>query len=164
LGAVYDRGMIVLRDARRDGATAIAAIQERASLAALVQIFPPEQHPFPRDAVRLRWAATLEDPAARVVVANVESEPVGFACVRGDWLLALYVVPEQWGTGVADALYGRALEIVRELGFAHCNLWVLEENTRARRFYERRGWRENGRTQVVPLPPNPLEVGYTLDF
>jgi len=41
---------------------------------------------------------------------------------------------------------------------------VLEENARARRFYERRGWQENGRTRVVPFPPNPLDVGYTLDF
>jgi GNAT superfamily N-acetyltransferase len=65
---------------------------------------------------------------------------------------------------VADALYRRALEIVRELGHTHCNLWVLAANTRARRFYERRGWRENGRTQVVPLPPKPPEGGDTLDF
>jgi len=41
---------------------------------------------------------------------------------------------------------------------------VLRDNTRARRFYERRGWRESGRTRVVPFPPNPLDVGYTLDF
>ena len=30
--------------------------------------------------------------------------------------------------------------------------------------HERRGWRENGQTRVVPFPPNPLDVGYTLDF
>ena len=40
-------------------------------------------------------------------------------------------------------------------------LWVLEENHRARRFYEKRGWRLNGETRVVPYPPNPLDVGYT---
>jgi len=65
---------------------------------------------------------------------------------------------------VADALHDRALEIVRGLGSESCHLWVLEDNTRARRFYEQRRWRENGRTRVVPFPPNPLDVGYTLDF
>ena len=29
------------------------------------------------------------------------------------------------------------------------------------RFYERRGWGENGTTRVVPYPPNPLDVGYS---
>jgi len=41
---------------------------------------------------------------------------------------------------------------------------VLEDNARAPRFYERRGWRENGESRVVEYPPEPLDVGYTLDF
>ena len=41
---------------------------------------------------------------------------------------------------------------------------VLEHNDRARRFYERLGWRENGETRVVPFPPNPIDVGYTIDL
>ena len=40
-------------------------------------------------------------------------------------------------------------------------LWTLEANHRARRFYERRGWRLNGETRVVPYPPSPLDVGYS---
>lgn len=156
--------MTVLRDARADEATLIAEIQERASLAALGHIFPPERYAFPRDDVRARWGDALEDQSARVIVAEVQGEPVGVASVRAEWLVGLYVVPEQWGTGVADALNTRALEIVRELGSAHCNLWVLEDNARARRFYERRGWRQNRATQVVPWPPKPVEMGYTLDF
>jgi hypothetical protein len=51
-----------------------------------------------------------------------------------------------------------------ELGSERCHLWVLEDNGRSRRFYERRSWYENGRTRVVPYPPNPLDVGYTHDF
>lgn len=46
-------------------------------------------------------------------------------------------------------------------GCAEIHLWTLEENHRARRFYERHGWRPNGETRVVPYPPNPLDVGYT---
>jgi hypothetical protein len=26
------------------------------------------------------------------------------------------------------------------------------------------GWRENGGTQVVPFPPNPIDVGYTIEL
>ena len=156
--------MTALREARAGEATVLAQLQERASVAAFAHIFQPELYPFPRDDVRARWTEALADPAALVVVAEVEREPVGLLCVRPDWLDGLYVVPEQWGTGVADVLHARALEIVRGLGSESCHLWVLEDNTRARRFYERRGWRGNGRTRVVPFPPNPLDVGYTLDF
>lgn len=46
-------------------------------------------------------------------------------------------------------------------GCAEARLWTLEENHRARRFYEKRGWRPNGETRVVPFPPNPLDVGYS---
>jgi GNAT superfamily N-acetyltransferase len=83
--------------------------------------------------------------------------------VSEGWLDGLYVVPERWGTGLADALHGRALDLMRTLG-PFCKLLVLEDNIRARRFYERRGWRENGETRVVEFPPNPLDIGYTLDF
>ena len=40
----------------------------------------------------------------------------------------------------------------------------VRDNIRARRFYERRGWGENGETRVVEFAPNPLDIGYTLDF
>ena len=40
-------------------------------------------------------------------------------------------------------------------------LWVLEENVRARRFYERHGWRPDGRTGTSEYPPHPVELGYT---
>jgi len=43
--------------------------------------------------------------------------------------------------------------------------WIAAVRDRkARRFYERRGWRQSGDTGVVEFPPNPLDIGYTLDF
>ncbi|HKB20570.1 MAG TPA: GNAT family N-acetyltransferase [Gaiellaceae bacterium] len=140
----------------------MAAVQERASLAALAHIFPPELYPYPREAVHARWAVAVEEPEKRTLIAVSEEEPVGAACVAHGWLEGLYVVPERWGTGLADELHDRALEEVRGLGSSSCRLWVLEDNIRARRFYERRGWRENGETRVVGFPPNPLDIGYGL--
>ena len=73
-------------------------------------------------------------------------------------------MPAWWGTGVAVELHDRGLELLRGQGCECCRLWVLEDNMRARRFYERHGWREDGRTRVVEFPPHPLDVGYSLDF
>jgi GNAT superfamily N-acetyltransferase len=153
-----------LREARADEARLIADLQERSALAAYAHIFPPERYPFPHAGVLARWTAALQEHATRTIVAELDDHPVGFACVRPEWLVALYVVPEAWGGAVAPALHDRAVEIVRELGSERCSLWVLEDNRRARRFYERRGWRQNATTRIVPWPPEPVEVGYTLDF
>jgi GNAT superfamily N-acetyltransferase len=142
----------------------LAAVQEIASVAALGHIFPPELYPYPRAAVQAHWAASAADPAKRTLIATSENRPLGAACVYEEWLEGLYVVPEQWGTGLAGELHDQALEVVRGFGSERCRLWVLEDNARARRFYERRGWRENGETRVVEFPPNPLDIGYTLDF
>jgi GNAT superfamily N-acetyltransferase len=153
-----------IREARAAEGPALAAVQELASLAALAHIFPPEMYPYPREAVQARWAVAVIEPETRALIAVSDEEPVGAACVTDGWLEGLYVVPERWGTGLADELHDRALDEVRGLGSALCRLWVLEDNSRARRFYERRGWRENGDTRVVEFPPNPLDIGYSLDF
>jgi GNAT superfamily N-acetyltransferase len=156
--------MIVLRSAQADEAKELAELQERSSVAAFGHIFPPDRCPFPREDVHARWAEALQDSSIRTIVAELDGERVAFASMRAEWLDALYVVPEFWGAGVAPAIHDRALELVGELGSKRCHLWVLEDNTRARRFYERRGWRQNGARRVVPWPPEPVEVGYTLDF
>jgi RimJ/RimL family protein N-acetyltransferase len=114
--------------------------------------------------VRERWREAVADPEARVLIVEDRGRPAGVAGVRRDWLDGLYVVPAQWGSCVAPALHDDALSLVTELGSRRCHLWVLEHNLRARRFYERLGWRENGDTRVVPFPPNPLDVGYTIDL
>jgi GNAT superfamily N-acetyltransferase len=154
----------LIREARPDEAEALAAIQRDASLAALAHIFPPERYPFPIDAVRERWRDALADPAMTVFVAEQDGEAVGVAACRPEWLDGLYVVPAGWGQGVARRLHDEALARLLEGGSARCHLWVLEHNDRARRFYERLGWRENGETRVVPFPPNPIDVGYTIDL
>jgi diamine N-acetyltransferase len=153
-----------IRQARADESQFLAAVQELASIAALAHIFPPEAHPYPREAVHARWAAAVMEPETRTLIAVSDQEPVGAACVTDGWLEGLYVVPKRWGTGLGDELHDRALDEVRGLGSSSCRLWVLEDNSRARRFYERRGWRENGESRVVEFPPNPLDVGYSLDF
>jgi tRNA dimethylallyltransferase len=154
-------GSAVLRPAHPDDAEAAFQVQRRASLAGLAHIYPPERYPFPEDAVRDRWREALADPTAHVTVAENASGIVGVASARAGWLDGLYVVPERWGDGLADRLHDAALRALLAEGARSARLWVLEDNVRARRFYERRGWRRDGSERVVPYPPHPLDVGYT---
>lgn len=59
------------------------------------------------------------------------------------WLQMLYVLPQAWGTGAAAALLAAAESALRAQGHAEIGLEVVEVQARARRFYERHGWRED---------------------
>ena len=59
-------------------------------------------------------------------------------------LAGLYLVPEAQGSGLADALFDRGVEWLRARGHRSMGLWVLKENARARRFYERHGFKDDG--------------------
>jgi GNAT superfamily N-acetyltransferase len=58
-------------------------------------------------------------------------------------LYSIYVDSEHWGGGVGAALLGHADAWLEER-FPEATLWVLEDNVRTRRFYERSGWRPDG--------------------
>jgi ribosomal protein S18 acetylase RimI-like enzyme len=106
-------------------------------------------HVFPRDRL---LALSVEDRAGfwreyPPLVAEVDGRIVGFVSVGpsrdegGDGeLFAIYVHPDQWGTGVGRALIEAGEARLRELGHSEADLMVLEDNPRARRFYEAAGW------------------------
>jgi GNAT superfamily N-acetyltransferase len=154
----------VIREASPDEVEALATIQQAASVAALAHIFPPEVYPYPTVEIRQRWRDALADPGMTVVVAEENGTAIGVAGCRAEWLDGLYVEPAWWSRGIGRKLHDEALDRLRGAGSARCHLWVLEHNDRARRFYERLGWRENGDTRVVPFPPNPIDVGYTIEL
>ena len=56
---------------------------------------------------------------------------------------ALHSLPESWGRGLGEAMLEFALDGANTAG-----LWVFEENKRARRFYEKHGFRFTGETRV----------------
>ena len=146
---------VSIRSSPRDEWETHYALQRAASLAGLSHIFPPEEFPFPDDAVRARWRGL----SGSALLAERDGRAVGVAAFDGCWLNGLYVEPGEWGSGVAAALLAAVLAALPDC--PEVKLWVLEENRRARRFYEKHGWRRNGETRVVEYPPNPLDVGYS---
>lgn len=63
-------------------------------------------------------------------------------------LWAIYLLAEHWGEGIGRRLMQAAISSMREAGHRETTLWVLESNSRARRFYEAGGWVTDGATQV----------------
>ncbi len=62
-------------------------------------------------------------------------------------LYALYVDPAAWGQGVGRLLLSDARERLSAIGFTEAQLWVMDGNERAQRFYRADGWLPDGRRQ-----------------
>jgi GNAT superfamily N-acetyltransferase len=77
------------------------------------------------------------------------SDEVGLA-----HLARLFVRPPHWGTGVASALHDEAIAAAADQGFTAMRLFTPTHHGRARRFYEREGWRALGeiRENELGLP------------
>jgi GNAT superfamily N-acetyltransferase len=64
-------------------------------------------------------------------------------------LMAMWVHPDLRGTGAADALVSSVKNWASEVGAKQVRLQVVENNGRAKRCYERAGFRATGRQGVV---------------
>ncbi|TVZ81733.1 GNAT family N-acetyltransferase [Streptomyces sp. BK340] len=105
-----------------------------------------------RDAEQRRAWFGQGDGTVANLVAELDGRIVGWAAhgpyrdgeVRtGDCeLYALYLDPAHIGSGIGRALLAASVEQCS--GYPSMFLWVLKENTRARRFYERAGFRADG--------------------
>ncbi|MDH3299763.1 MAG: GNAT family N-acetyltransferase [Acidimicrobiia bacterium] len=103
-----------------------------------------------------RWARNITNPTSGVtnLVAEVDGTIQAIATVgpfrdhksiddpSGElWMINVH--PDAVSTGIATALHRRALDQLRSDGHHRAALWVVDDNPRARRFYEREGWSED---------------------
>ncbi|MDP3969399.1 MAG: GNAT family N-acetyltransferase [Nocardioides sp.] len=148
----------MFREATTADAAALCDLERAASQAALGHVFAPDRHPFPEDDVLTRWALVLQEPGARVLLAD------GIALVAHDLttLRHLAVHPDHWGEGWGRRGVEVAVAALRVAGTDHPTLWCLEENSRARGLYEHLGWEPTGATQEAAWPPYPTEMEYRL--
>ena len=126
---------------------------------------------------RAYWTDVLSDirGGGAVWVAESSGRVVGFVNVqhheaddsspaRGE-IAALYVLPEHWSTGLGRALLEAAVTTLRAAGLGTATLCVLRDNGRARRFYERAGWRVEGDVESHEIGGHAIpEVHYRLDL
>jgi GNAT superfamily N-acetyltransferase len=108
------------------------------------------------------WTRVLNE-GEPVFVADDDGRVVGFVSVGECELYAIYALPEAWGSGAGPGLMRAALEQLRGDGCGDAILWVLEDNPRARRFYEREGWElDGGRKEDDFLGVRVAEVRYRI--
>jgi GNAT superfamily N-acetyltransferase len=102
-----------------------------------------------------RAAERLADTSVAVVGGAV----AGFVMVVGDEVEQVYVSRAHRGSGIADLLLDSAERQVRANSYPIAWLAVATGNARARRFYERRGWADEGDLDYPTSGPDgPIDV------
>lgn len=96
-----------------------------------------------------KWAANLDNPELHSLII-VENEKIigtsSFCKSRfSDFpefgeIVSIYLLPEYVGKGYGKKLFQAVIDELSKLGYHDIFLWVLEDNMRARVFYEKAGF------------------------
>ncbi|WP_127499633.1 GNAT family N-acetyltransferase [Actinoplanes solisilvae] len=157
---------VLLRTAKDSDLVAVGAVHQRSRVAAYAHILAADTLAL-RTAEsfgewwteRYRWEADTH----RLTVAELDGRVVGFTYVGPSEtpgaaeLYAIHVEPDLVGTGVGRRLMEDALDGLEKVGGSRAVLWVLADNSRARRFYAAGGWIPDGATRVEPVNGEPVE-------
>jgi 2-amino-4-hydroxy-6-hydroxymethyldihydropteridine diphosphokinase len=136
---------ITIQPATPDDADEAARVHTASAEAAYRHVRPRERGGLARRTAL--WRRIVVDSINRSFVARDGDRIVGVLIVGPDLggapigqVRVLYVLPAWWGSGAGQRLLDRAhAELAAEYDEATLN--VLSANARARRFYERNGWR-----------------------
>ncbi len=113
------------------------------------------------EAKTTKWLGELAeaDEVCTTVAVGGSGSVIGFARYGRDleqpngnhgYLASLYVDPGASGQGVGRALVDHALKSMEESGCSEVSVWVFQRNFRARRLYERFGFRPEGAERLDP--------------
>lgn len=134
----------------RDDRTAVSGVYEASWKYAYRDILPRE---YLERIPAGRWVSGLDLGGRTHLVLLEDGRYIGAACCCDSrfpefagWgeVVSLYLLPEYMGRGYGRPLLEAAVSALASQGYRDVFLWVLEENRRARTFYERAGFRHRG--------------------
>ena len=150
--------MISVRDAKYEDMALAASIMVtsfRTAFAAFVSLETMDACTNPDNCRAMLESIYLEGKMHFLIGSNQ-----GFLCWQetedGGEIVAIHSLPGSWGTGLGHAMLTEAL---KQIGDRSVYLWAFKENTRARRFYEKHGFRWDD-TERISEFDGALEVRY----
>ncbi|GCD10517.1 GNAT family N-acetyltransferase [Clostridium tagluense] len=72
----------------------------------------------------------------------------------------IYLLPSFWGTNSGSELMNWAVTELHQKGYKNIILWVLEDNARARKFYEKMGFIHDGATRIINVGKELKDLRY----
>jgi len=95
------------------------------------------------------WADKLRNSRydAYILIENGEYIGTSSICAARDekmygWgeIISIYLLPEYFGKGYGKPLFDNSVNALVGMGYDKIYVWVLEQNIRARKFYEKNGF------------------------
>lgn len=155
---------LIIRNAYLPDAKKIAALQVCCWQSAYKEIFPTEKlKSLSLKEKELIWLERLNRPVdnhSRTQLAEFNDEIIGFCSfgIVDDFennangtIFAVYFSERFWGKGYAQILMASALQELKALGCKTVSLWVIENNLRARAFYNKLGFKTGAQLKHVKI-------------
>ena len=76
-------------------------------------------------------------------------------------IYSIYFHPKYWGTPATYYGLQFCVDRLKTLGFKTVTIWVLNDNIRAKKFYEKNGFIPDGNYQEMELGKKLLEIRYS---
>ena len=101
-----------------------------------------------------QWGGTFDNPECYTLIMLDDEKIIGTSTYcksrfedYKDWgeIVSIYFLPEYMGKGYGKDLLEQAVEELKTMGFQTVFLRVLEDNNRARHFYEKCGFKYGGK-------------------
>ena len=86
----------------------------------------------------------------------IEEEPIGIVSVKDHLIEDLYILPQKQRMGYGTKLLKFAIGQCTD----RPTLWILENNSNAKRLYHKMGFRETGRINAIADGLDEIELSY----
>lgn len=104
----------------------------------------------------------------------IEDKAVGLICIGkcrdedidssyGE-IWGIYLLPEFWNKGIGYELIKWGMKELKDRNYKRITIWVLEENLKARRFYEQVGFKHDGTIKEIIIGESLNEYRYAIDI
>ena len=149
-----------IRNAEKGDEEILAWLQTESWKAAFSGILPENELEKATCLIKVKemYRNILEQGSVKIKVGFVEGIPHCIAGWRQNYnqkgtqtaeLICIHSTQAHWGQGFGSQMIKEILQNMKGEGYAEVMLWVFEENSRARRFYERHGFHQNQARKVI---------------
>lgn len=162
-----------IRYANKEDADTIALINSKSFQQAFKGIIPDDflDGRFSYESLRERLNKELDEGTTSNCIMYKDDIPVGMLTFMKDSykerdeseidLGRIYLLPEYWGKNIGIEFIDWLCKELKNKGFVKVALWVVEENLRARKFYEKVGFAHDGEIRIINPGREIKEYRYT---
>lgn len=152
---------VYIRYANKDDANTLALINSKSFQQAFNGIIPDVflKERFSYERLKDRLYKELNEGTTSSCIMYKDDTPIGMLTFAKDdhkerdnseidiW--RIYILPEHWGQNLGVEFINWVIEELKRKGYLKIALWVVEENIRARKFYEKIGFTHEGETRII---------------